>query len=147
LEEQLRGLKVELVLGRRVVGEELKTGKVEEGMKEFYLDDGSAVSGSSCLPSLLKLSSDEALVEAADFVFLAHGATPNTAFLLRFSSPSLPTAILNVDKRVIVKPTLQLASEGGELDHVFALGDIVDVPESKVRRLAFLSSPAIVDLC
>ncbi|BGP18629.1 hypothetical protein JCM10213_004178 [Rhodosporidiobolus nylandii] len=107
MERQLKELGVELKMGRKVVEGGLQTGKVEGGERTFKLDNGEEVK--------------------ADFVFVAHGNSPNTGFIGAFDP-----ALLNAQKQVAVKPSFQLKSDDGRYDHIFAMGDITDVQESKL---------------
>ncbi|GAA5873564.1 hypothetical protein JCM8547_005619 [Rhodosporidiobolus lusitaniae] len=111
LAKQLKDAGVEVVLGQKVVSDGLKTGKVEGGLQIFELSDGSKVQ--------------------ADFVFVAHGNTPNTSLISSFDP-----ALVNARKQVLVKPSFQVVSKEGKYDHWFAQGDITDVPESKLQFLA-----------
>ncbi|GAA6004029.1 hypothetical protein JCM10207_006522 [Rhodosporidiobolus poonsookiae] len=101
--KQLEGKGVKCVMGIKVVTPVEKTGKVAGGAQEFKLSNGEVVK--------------------ADFVFIAHGNSPNTGFIGAFDPK-----VLNSSKQVKVRPSLQLA----DYPHMFAVGDITDVPESKV---------------
>ncbi|GAA5974916.1 hypothetical protein JCM11641_006761 [Rhodosporidiobolus odoratus] len=106
MEKQLKDLGVKVVLNAKVVGK-FETGPVEGGEQEFKLSNGEKVK--------------------ANYVFVAHGNAPNSGIIGAFD-PSL----LNEHKQVKVKPSLQLASTDGKYDHIFAAGDVTDVPESKL---------------
>ncbi|GAA5874585.1 hypothetical protein JCM1840_002237 [Sporobolomyces johnsonii] len=114
LKGQLEALGVKVVLGKRVDVQGLPTGAVEGGAREFKLDDGEAVT--------------------ADFIFLAFGNTPNTSLLSAFD-PS----ILDASHRVKVQPSLQLTG----YDNLFAVGDITDIPESKLFAHAQNHGPVV----
>jgi NADH dehydrogenase FAD-containing subunit len=58
----------------------------------------------------------------ADFLLIAYGCTANSAIVKEFD-PS----IVNADGRVMVKPSLQLASTDGAHDRIFAIGDVNDI--------------------
>ncbi|GAA5823293.1 hypothetical protein JCM11251_007555 [Rhodosporidiobolus azoricus] len=121
--KQVKDLGVEVVLGQRVNGlEGLETGPIEGGTREFKLSNGEVV--------------------RADYIMIGTGNNPNTSFI-RTLDPSL----LNSRKQVLVKPTFQLAPPGsstegkGKYDHIFAIGDITDVPETKMVAHASKHGP------
>ncbi|GAA5894441.1 hypothetical protein JCM6882_004823 [Rhodosporidiobolus microsporus] len=112
VEKQLKELGVEVRLGRRVrESRGLESGKVEGEEREFELDDGEKIK--------------------ADFIFLAHGLTPNSSFCA-----SLSPSVLNSKNEIVTKPTLQVASDDGRYDHIFAIGDVNNFEESKVLQHA-----------
>ncbi|GAA5899569.1 hypothetical protein JCM5296_006947 [Sporobolomyces johnsonii] len=114
LKSQLEALGVKVVLGKRVDAQGLPTGAVEGGAREFKLDDGEAVT--------------------ADFIFLAFGNTPNTSLLSTFDPSTL-----DASHRVKVRPSLQLTG----YDNLFAVGDITDIPESKLFAHAHNHGPVV----
>ncbi|GAA5874581.1 hypothetical protein JCM1840_002236 [Sporobolomyces johnsonii] len=114
LKSQLEALGVKVVMGKRVDAQGLPTGAVEGGAREFKLDDGETVT--------------------ADFIFLAFGNTPNTSLLTAFDPSTL-----DASHRVKVRPTLQVAG----YDNLFAIGDITDIPESKLAAFAQHHGPVV----
>ncbi|GAA5894439.1 hypothetical protein JCM6882_004822 [Rhodosporidiobolus microsporus] len=120
LKKQLEGLGVDVVLGQKVLGEGLETGAVDGGEREFQLSGGGSVK--------------------ADYIMVATGNSPNTSFIGAFD-PSL----LNSSRQVLVKPSFQLAppSKTDKYDHIFAIGDITDVPESKLVAHAGNHGPIV----
>ncbi|GAA5899565.1 hypothetical protein JCM5296_006946 [Sporobolomyces johnsonii] len=114
LKSQLEALGVKVVMGKRVDAQGLSTGAVEGGAREFTLDDGEAVT--------------------ADFIFLAFGNTPNTSLLSAFDPSTL-----NGSRLVQVRPSLQLTG----YDNLFAIGDITDIPESKLAAFAQHHGPVV----
>ncbi|GAA6029089.1 hypothetical protein JCM8097_001588 [Rhodosporidiobolus ruineniae] len=105
LGNQLHKMGVKVIRGQKIEGD-LKTGKLD-GMHTFTLASGDTVK--------------------ADFVFVAHGNSPNTWLLSQFD----PSTV-NGRKQAIVNDKFQLA----KYDHIFAIGDITDLPESKLFALA-----------
>ncbi|CEQ40677.1 SPOSA6832_02334, partial [Sporobolomyces salmonicolor] len=114
LKSQLEVLGVKVVMGKRVDAQGLPTGAVEGGAREFKLDDGETVT--------------------ADFIFLAFGNTPNTSLLSAFDPSTL-----DASHRVKVQPSLQLTG----YDNLFAIGDITDIPESKLFAHAQNHGPVV----
>lgn len=58
---------------------------------------------------------------------IAYGNTPNSSVIKTFD----PT-LVNDAGRVILKPTLQFSSADSSLDHIFAVGDITNIVETKL---------------
>lgn len=109
-------------LGDRLA-EQLEAANVETHYN-CRVDTGSSKSG--------KFPTQTFDLGAADFIFLAHGSTPNSAII-----EALNPALVNARRAVRVKPTLQLATEDGSLDHVFAVGDLNDIPENKLAGASY----------
>lgn len=91
----------------------LSTGKIEKTV--FDLGNGTSVE--------------------ADFLFVAFGQTPNSDIVKELS----PSAV-NDAGFVKVKPTLQIVSEDGSLDSLFAIADITDVPVCLFPLYGFLTA-------
>ncbi|ORY85350.1 hypothetical protein BCR35DRAFT_330836 [Leucosporidium creatinivorum] len=102
LASQLGKKGVKIVYNARTDVGALQTGKVEK--QSFELSDGT--------------------VAEADFVFLAHGWKARSDIVA-----SLDPSLVNDSGFVKVQPTLQLASPS--YGHIFAAGDVNDVPELK----------------
>lgn len=58
---------------------------------------------------------------------LAYGNRPNSNLVKDFNSSLLDSA-----NRVKVKPTLQILTEDGSLDHIFVVGDLANTDETKL---------------
>lgn len=58
---------------------------------------------------------------------IAYGNRPNSNLVKNFN-PSL----LDSSNRVKAKPTLQILTEDGSLDHIFVVGDLADTKETKL---------------
>ncbi|BGP57138.1 hypothetical protein JCM8202v2_004778 [Rhodotorula sphaerocarpa] len=101
---QLESLGVRTVFGAKVEESPKATGKIADGPKEYRLTNGETVS--------------------ADFVFLAVGNRPNTSILSDFDS----AAVNPENKLAKVESSFQVQGH----PHMFAIGDIVDIDESKV---------------
>ncbi|ORY27918.1 hypothetical protein BCR39DRAFT_588996 [Naematelia encephala] len=74
----------------------------------------------------------------ADFLIVAHGIKPRTELMRTF----LPKA-LDRDGFVRVKPTLQVVSADGSLDHLFAVGDVNDADPTKQAVWADAHGPVV----
>ncbi|KAI5480888.1 FAD-dependent pyridine nucleotide-disulfide oxidoreductase [Pseudohyphozyma bogoriensis] len=110
---QLQKMGVEVVFNAKLDTGELGTGKIEE--QEFDLGGGRKVQ--------------------CDFLFKAYGNSPATSLL----SPH--PDLLNDAKRVRVRPSLQLDSD--DFSHIFAVGDITDIAESKQWAHAEKHGPVV----
>lgn len=62
---------------------------------------------------------------------LAYGCSPNSK-----AAATLSADLLNTSGFIKVKPSLQLLSDDGKFDHIYAIGDVNDVA---VRLLSFIS--------
>lgn len=161
LRSQLEAAGVECIFGLRLDTGDLETGAVEkrsfdlgqgktvEGEQIFVLslcDRCSYIIFFHVLFTPSHLLFDYRLHESqlsnpADFLFKSYGSTPNTSLLA-----SLSPSLLDAHKRVLVKPTFQLdppstsnqnyetevKGQAGEYDHLFAIGDICNVDETKL---------------
>ncbi|ORY85351.1 hypothetical protein BCR35DRAFT_53716 [Leucosporidium creatinivorum] len=101
LASQLKKKGVKIVFNSKVDPKGLETGKIPK--QTFALSDGSSVE--------------------ADFLFIGHGWKPNSEVV-----STLDPALINDGGFVRVTPTLQLKSAIGAYDHIFAAGDVNDVP-------------------
>ncbi|KAK4703405.1 apoptosis-inducing factor 2, partial [Phenoliferia sp. Uapishka_3] len=115
LKSQLIAYGVNLVFGTRLDTGDAETGKLKEKVT-YDLGDGGVIE--------------------PDFLFKAYGSSPNTSLLNSFQPPILdPTS-----HRVLVSPTFQVQtlpsstsqSSPEQLDHIFAIGDITNVDETKL---------------
>lgn len=103
LKTQVEALGTRVILSAKVVDAPDRSGPVAGGPRTFHLDNGETVE--------------------ADFVFVAFGSTPNTGFVGEFDPQAL-----NEKKQVKVRPSFQVEGH----DHLFAIGDITSVPETKL---------------
>ncbi|KAI5477378.1 FAD-dependent pyridine nucleotide-disulfide oxidoreductase [Pseudohyphozyma bogoriensis] len=74
----------------------------------------------------------------ADFLILAHGLKPRNELIKAFHSE-----VLDVEGFVNVKPTLQVATKDGSLNHWFAVGDINNADPTKQAVWADLHGPVV----
>lgn len=112
LSSQLERRGVEIHYSCRLDVAGLSTGPIET--KTFNLSDGTSIS--------------------ADFVFTTFGCTPNSTLL-----KALDPALVDSTGHALVHPTLQLRSPPSSLnkyDHIFAPGDVNDIPENKLAGAA-----------
>lgn len=133
---QLEKMGVKVVFETRLDTTGLETGKIEEQV--FNLGEAGNVKG-ELSPSLARPRVALIYHSPADFLLIAYGNTPNSS-LVQAAFPS----VVNEQKRVAVKPTLQLATDDGSLDHIFAIGDITDVAESKLWAHAQVRPPLLL---
>ncbi|KAM0756212.1 FAD/NAD(P)-binding domain-containing protein [Meredithblackwellia eburnea MCA 4105] len=105
LKSQLEGLGVKVALNTRLDTYGLETGPIAP--RTFDLGAAGVVE--------------------VDFIFIAFGNRPNVELVKEFD-PSL----LSEGGRIKVKPTFQLDASNSSLDHIFAIGDITDIDETKV---------------
>ncbi|SCV68721.1 BQ2448_842 [Microbotryum intermedium] len=114
LTKSLSALHVKVVGNTRIDVADLKTGP--SSGRTFTLGDGSTIT--------------------PDFVFIGFGSTPNSELVQAFDAQ-----LVNDKGFVKVKPSLQFAASTAELDHIYAIGDVTDVKETKQAVTAKAQAP------
>ncbi|KAG9305395.1 hypothetical protein G9A89_011528 [Geosiphon pyriformis] len=117
LKRQLEDLNVTIIFGEKVL------------LPESGLGDGTS-------PNTLQ--TDKGTTIESDVQFIATGAQPNTSLVA-----TLDESLLEEDSRLVkVAPTLQLDHE--EFPHIFAVGDITNVKETKLAYRAGAQATIVV---
>ncbi|CAG8778520.1 43249_t:CDS:2 [Gigaspora margarita] len=116
LAKQLKELNVKLIFGEKVI---LPSSGIGDGL------------------SPLTLETDKGTQIDSDVQFVAFGAKPNTEVI-----KTLDQSIIEQNTTLVkVKPTLQL--EHDDYAHIFALGDITNIKETKLAYRAILHADVI----
>lgn len=117
LANQLKDLNVKLILGDRI---DFQKNTIGDGL------------------SKLTTTTEKGLVIESDVQFIAIGAKPNTSLI-----ESLNGSLVDENSHLVkVKPTLQL-DLNDEYNHIFAIGDITNVPETKLAFRAGLQADLV----
>ncbi|RGB23662.1 hypothetical protein C1646_728004 [Rhizophagus diaphanus] len=117
LAKQLKDLNVKLILGDRI---DFQKNNIGDGL------------------SKLTITTEKEQVIESDVQFVAIGAKPNTSLV-----ESLNGSLVDENSHLVkVKPTLQL-DLNDEYNHIFAIGDITNVPETKLAFRAGLHADLV----
>lgn len=117
LAKQLKDLNVKLILGDRI---DFQKNNIGDGL------------------SKLTITTEKEQVIESDVQFVAIGAKPNTSLV-----ESLNGSLIDENSHLVkVKPTLQL-DLNDEYNHIFAIGDITNVPETKLAFRAGLHADLV----
>jgi NADH dehydrogenase FAD-containing subunit len=114
LSKQLKDLNVNLIFDDKI------------DLHKYNIGDGL---------SSLTITTEKGKVIESDIQFVAIGAKPNTSLI-----ESLNDSLIDENNHLVkVKPTFQL-DLGDEYNHIFAIGDITNIPETKLAFRAGLHS-------
>jgi NADH dehydrogenase FAD-containing subunit len=117
LAKQLKDLNVKLILGDKI---DFQKNNIGDGL------------------SKLTITTEKGQVIESDVQFVAIGAKPNTSLI-----ESLNSSLIDENSHLVkVKPTLQL-DLNDEYNHIFAIGDITNIPETKLAFRAALHADLV----
>lgn len=124
---QLQAKGVDVIFNARVDTQGLKTGPIPS--QSFTAGGRTFEAGTFSHLALAPI------LTCPDFLYIAYGCTPNSSV-----ATTLGPDLLDDASRIKVLPTLQLPS----FPHIFAIGDVNDVPETKLSVNAQGQVPTIV---